>query len=89
MKNKEGAVTGPDGLPYKPATNRELDEICLAAFSRGAGKQALAYLRSITIELIGGPQISTEELRHREGARYLVGVIEARMNAARKQREAK
>jgi len=34
--------------------------------------------------MVNGPNVTTEELRHIEGQRYLVGLIEARMTHAHK-----
>ena len=44
----------------------------------------LRYLRSITIELVNGANVSTDELRHIEGQRYIVGLIENRIQHAHK-----
>jgi hypothetical protein len=82
-------VLGPDGFGYSPARNRELDDLAVATFGRGAGREFLSYLRSITIEAVGGPEITNDQLRHREGARYLVGIIEQRIAAGHKRRRAK
>ena len=46
------------------------------------GKEVLKYLRSISIEMVHGANVSTEELRHIEGQRYIVGLIENRINHA-------
>lgn len=86
QKDRPQRLLGPDGLQYTPKQNETLDELALAAFGRGAGKQFLAYLRSITIEMVGGPEITDAQLRHREGARYLVGIIEARVKAGEERR---
>ncbi len=75
-------MVGPDGLTYSPDRNRELDDLCASVLSRGMGRELLAYLRSITIELVGGPEITDAQLRHREGARYLVAVLETRMKSS-------
>jgi hypothetical protein len=42
----------------------------------------LQYLKSITIEAISGPNITSEELRHLEGQRYLVALIAKRIQHA-------
>lgn len=84
MADRQQRVLGPDGLPYTPQENQRINELMATVFGRGAGAEALTYLRSITIELIGGPEITDAQLRHREGARYLVGIIEARMRKGMK-----
>jgi hypothetical protein len=79
-------VVGPDGLEWAADEDTRLDELALAAFGRGAGKEFLRYLRSITIELVAGPDITDAHLRHREGMRSLVAVIETRVNRGHKRR---
>jgi hypothetical protein len=75
---------GPDGIARDPRTEQQLNDTMLAVFGSPAGAEALAYLRSITIEMVGGPEITDAQLRHREGMRYLVGIIEARMRKGKK-----
>jgi hypothetical protein len=70
---------GPDGLPRTKAQEDELNLLFATVFRTTAAKQVLSYLRAITIEMVGGPEITDAQLRHREGARYLVGIIEARI----------
>lgn len=72
-------VLGPDGLPRTKAQEDELNLLFATVFRTTAAKQVLSYLRAITIEMVGGPEITDAQLRHREGARYLVGIIEARI----------
>lgn len=48
------------------------------------GKAVMKYLRSITIESVSGANISDAELRHLEGQRYLVGLIERRFQQVEK-----
>jgi len=70
---------GCDGVERTAAAEKQLNITIHAAFNTGAGREALAYLRSITIEFVCGPNVTDAELRHREGMRSLVGIIETRM----------
>jgi hypothetical protein len=72
-------VWGPDGLQLSVAEDQRLNALVLATFGKGGGREVLHWLRSVTIEMVGGPEISDAQLRHREGARYLVAVIENRL----------
>lgn len=81
QKERPQSKVGPDGLILSAARSNELDLLAATTFGSGAGREFLKYLRSITIEMVGGPEITDAQLRHREGARYLVGIIEARMRA--------
>lgn len=83
---RQGKTVGPDGLEWTEDENARLDELALAAFGRGSGKEFLRYLRSITIELVAGPEITDAHLRHREGMRSLVAVIETRVARGHKRR---
>jgi len=56
-------------------------------FRTPTGKAVMSYLRSITIEAVSGANISDAELRHLEGQRYLVGLIERRFQQAEKAKK--
>jgi len=73
-----------DGVSRSQQEDDELNQTIAALFRSRAGKKVLDYLRSITIEFVAGPNISDAELRHREGMRYLVGIIEERMRMGQK-----
>lgn len=70
---------GPDGLIRRPEDEKKLNDLAAATFRSRGAREFLTYLRSITIEAVGGPSITDAELRHREGMRYLVGIIEQRI----------
>jgi len=75
---------GLDGIARKRV---EEDRISLnfgSLFSEPTGQEILKYLRSVTIEMVSGPNISTDELRHLEGQRYLVGLIERHIQRSHK-----
>jgi len=77
-------VLRADGVSRSQQEDDELNQTIAALFKSRAGKRVLDYLRSITIEFVAGPNISDAELRHREGMRYLVGIIEERMRMGQK-----
>lgn len=78
---------GIDGIPRKTAEDKKLSQNVAEVFSTPTGKEVLRYLRSVTIEMVSGPNISTEELRHLEGQRYLVGLLERRIAHAHRSKE--
>ena len=43
------------------------------------------YLKSITIEAVAGSEVSDATLRHLEGQRYMVGLIQRRINKGKSQ----
>ena len=72
---------GVDGIHRPQGKDREISLNVAEIFSTPTGQAVLKYL---TIEMVNGPNVSTEELRHLEGQRYLVGLIESRINHAHK-----
>ena len=75
---------GVDGIQRPQNKDHQISENIASLFTTATGNAVLKYLRSITIEMVNGPNVTTEELRHIEGQRYLVGLIEARMTHAHK-----
>jgi hypothetical protein len=73
---------GIDGIQRPQQKDQEISKNIALLFGSDTGQAVLKYLRSITIEMVHGPNVSTEELRHMEGQRYLVGLLEARINHA-------
>lgn len=74
-----------DGVHRAASHEKRINEAFALVFSddTGAIKVVKDYLRQITIESIGGYHISNDELRHREGGRFIIGVIEARTKLGR------
>lgn len=79
MVSTQTRLLGPDGIARRPEDEAKINELAAATFKSKGAQEFLRYLRSITIEAVGGPQITDAELRHREGMRYLVGIIEQRI----------
>lgn len=78
---------GVDGIQRPQDKDREISQNVATLFGSATGQAVLKYLRSITIEMVHGPNVTTEELRHMEGQRYIVGLLENRMNHAHKVKE--
>ena len=55
-----------------------------ALFSTPNGQAVRQYLKSITIDAVNGPNVTDAELRHLEGQRYIVGLIDRRIQHAHK-----
>lgn len=79
-----GKVIGPDGRTRTEEEERRINLTAVSVLGDQAGKDLMAYLRSITIEAVAGPNISDAELRHLEGQRYLVGLLSTRINLGHK-----
>lgn len=78
---------GIDGLQRTREADIEVSMNIAEIFGTPTGKEVLRYLRSITIEMVNGPNVTTEELRHLEGQRYLVGLIEQRISHAHRSKK--
>ena len=71
-----------DGFNRAEEADKQISLTISQIFNTASGKEVLKYLRSITIEAVSGGNVSDAELRHLEGQRYLVGVIERRIKHA-------
>jgi hypothetical protein len=80
------ANIGIDGIQRKSEVDVNISKNIAQIFSTPTGAEVLRYLRSITIEMVNGPNVSTEELRHIEGQRYIVGLLEQRINHAHRSK---
>lgn len=78
---------GIDGIQRTKERDVEISRNVATIFESPAGKEVLRYLRSITIEMVHGPNVVSEELRHHEGQRYIVGLIEQRIAHAHRSKQ--
>ena len=85
MSNKVNI--GVDGYQRGSETDVEISQNVAQIFNSPTGKEVLRYLRSVTIEMVNGPNVTTEELRHIEGQRYIVGLIEQRIAHAHRSKK--
>ena len=77
--NKEKAYTSIDGYVRSPETEKQLNELVASVFKDDAGKKVLGYLKAISINAVSGAEINANALFHKEGMRFIVGLIEARI----------
>lgn len=78
---------GLDGIQRQADKDKQVSQNVAEIFSTPTGKEVLRYLRSITIEMVNGPNVTTEELRHIEGQRYIVGLLEQRIAHAHRSKK--
>ena len=81
---KQSLHLGVDNFPRTKEDDQIISRNINSVFKTPNGSAVLKYLRSITIESVQGPNASDAELRHFEGQRYLVGLIERRINHGQK-----
>jgi|TARA_X000001388_G_C2158575_1_gene95293 hypothetical protein len=84
QKNK--ALIGLDNFKRGSDEEENLNSAFSALFGTDIGLSVLQYLKSITIDSVGGPEISDNSLRHLEGQRYIVGLIQRRINKGKSQK---
>jgi len=81
-QSNNNPITGLDGYPRTKNLEEEISLNFTHLFSTPTGKACLQYLRSITIEAVHGSAVTNETLRHAEGQRYIVALIDRRINHA-------
>ncbi len=74
-KSPEGSI---DGYARSVQQEDRINELAYTVFGTPAGKEFLNYLRQITLNAPLGPDCTDNALRHREGMRYLFGIIHKR-----------
>lgn len=75
---------GIDGVQRTTSQDNIISTTVTHLFESEMGKVVLDYLKSITIQRIHGPNVTTEELRHHEGQRYIVALLETRIQHGHK-----
>lgn len=76
-----------DGFARGDEEDKRVSLDIAALFASPTGNSVLKYLRSITIEAVNGPNVTDAELRHMEGQRYLVGLLERRIKHGQKVKQ--
>jgi hypothetical protein len=79
-EKKPNTLIGLDNIQRNTKDEENLNTLFYKMFSTTGGSEVLKYLKSLTIDAVAGPEISNESLRHLEGQRYLVGLIQRRTN---------
>lgn len=74
---------GVDGVLRAPEAEAELNLLAARVFRTRDGQKLLAYLKSITINAVMGDRIETNALVHREGQRFIVGLLDRRIEHGR------
>lgn len=67
------------------AVEREINMTFASCFGSPAGRQVLEYLKSITTNVASGPEVNVNALIHLEGQRFLVGLIQKRLEHGHKE----
>ena len=76
--DKSGRIAGLE-LPF--ADYEKIATAFANVFRGPAADLVLKALRSATLDLVGGPLISNDQLRHMEGQRFIVQQIDALIKA--------
>ena len=81
-KDNQTNISSIDGYPRKKEDDERISMDVAALFSTPNGQAVRQYLKSITIEAVHGAAVTDEVLRHAEGQRYIVALIDRRINHA-------
>ena len=76
-----------DGFPRGTEDEQNISLNFVSLFSSPAGAEVLKYLRSVTIEAVHGSAVTNDTLRHAEGSRDIVGLIERRIQHGHKVKQ--
>lgn len=79
-----GRIEGADGIFRSKEDEDEINLWFAMTFKEPVAMKVLAYLKSVTINNLQGPGVTTEELRHLEGQRYLAALMERRIEIGRR-----
>ena len=81
------ANVGIDGIVRGKDRDLEISQNVAQVFNSPTWAEVLRYLRSITIEMVHGPNADDATIRHQEGQRYIVAMIERRIDHAHRSKE--
>ena len=71
-----------DGFQRNRINDARISTDIAALFNTELGQEVFKYLKSITIDAVNGPNVTDAELRQLEGLRYIVGLIDRRIQHA-------
>jgi len=74
-----------DGIDRLAEREHALNLLAARLFSTGGGKEFLDYLKDITVNRALEPNQDDRALRHFEGARWLVSIIQSRMKTGQQE----
>ena len=86
-KTKSKQVTSIDGFARSNEQEKLINQLISSVFEGDNGKAVLKYLKSITLEAVAGSHITSNELFHLEGRRFLVAILQQRINAHQKEKK--
>lgn len=86
VKQPQQARSGPDGVVRSEKEERRINAVVVSVLGTTAGKEVMDYLRSISTNVAGGPNVTNDHLRHLEGMRYLTAILQSRIDAGHKEK---
>jgi len=89
MVKKITNCIGLDNRERPLVEEQSLNSMFATSMTTPTGNAIVNYLKSITLESVAGPEITDQHLRHLEGQRYIVGLIQRRINKGKSQNIAK
>ena len=86
MQTQTSKHLGVDGYPRSQDADHKISKDLAVTFSSPSGVATLQYLKSITIQMVHGPDVTTEALRHLEGQRFIVALMDQRIAHAHRSK---
>ena len=83
----QGQMPTLDGVARSEAQEIRINDAFASVMKTEAGNFIMGYLKSITVNRAGGVDISDNHLRHLEGQRYLVFLMEKRIQMGQENKE--
>jgi hypothetical protein len=71
-KNAQRAL---DGRIYTGTVDDDIDRLCARVLGTPDGQRLLGYLRGLTLNVAFDDSVQTNALLHKEGQRWLVGML--------------
>jgi hypothetical protein len=81
------ACIGIDGVQRSAQAERDLNRIAAQIFATPSGDLLLAWLKRITVNNVQGPAVTDAHLRHLEGQRYIVALVQQRIEHGKRNAE--
>ena len=86
VESRKSAREGPDGVVRTITEEKRINAVIASVLGTEAGKEVMNYLRSISTNVAGGPQITSDHLRHLEGMRFLTAILQKRIDLGHKEK---
>ena len=82
-------IIGPDGITRNIKREQRINEVFFHTFKGEAAEMVLNYMRSISLSMVNGPDATDAQLRHREGMRDMMRIVNTRIEIGEREHRQK